>query len=80
LGGGGGGGRDRNNEVMRDSGSIVDVDRRRTQLTIELGSTGRQMTFDVSDGRLMEGLRNGDRIRFEYERRGNDRPVVVAIR
>ncbi len=78
-GGGWGSGGGSYNEI-RDSGRVVDVDRRRTQVTIELSSTRRRQTFDVSDRRLMDGLRVNDTIRFGYERRGYDRPVIISIR
>lgn len=74
---GGGGG---NLDIVRDSGRILDVDRRRTQLTILLSSNGRRQTFDVSDRRLMQGLKVEDTIRFSYEPRRGDRPVIVDLR
>lgn len=74
--GGSGGG---NVTMQRDSGRVVDVDRRRTQLTIMVDRGGRQ-TFDVVDKRLMEGIRVNDTIRFEWEDRRGERGTIVSIR
>ena len=79
-GGGSGWGGGGTSNVVRESGRIVDVDRRRTQLTIELGSSGRRQTFDVSDRRLMEGLKVNDTIRFAYERRRDGHPIIIDLR
>ncbi len=81
---GGGDDRDRDRdrdrvETFRDGGRVADVDHRRTQITVELDSNGRRQTFDVADRQLMDNLRNGDRVRFEFERRG-DRLVITSLR
>lgn len=60
------------------SGRVVRVDQRRGELVIEVGgSTG---TYGVADKKLLEDVRVGDRIRFEYEDRPGGRKVVTAIR
>ena len=79
---GGGYDRDRDRdrpETLRDGGRVTDIDNRRTQITVELESNGRRQTFDVADKQLMNNLRNGDRVRFEFERRG-DRFVITSLR
>jgi Cu/Ag efflux protein CusF len=66
--------------VLRDSGEVTDVDRRRGQVTVELSSSRRRQTFDVPDRRLLDDLRRGDRVSFEYERRFVGRPVITSMR
>lgn len=77
--GGGWGGGGGSVDVRRDSGRVVDVDRRRTQLTIVIDG-GRRQTFDVAERRLMDSVRVNDTIRFEWEDRRGDRGVIVSIR
>jgi len=58
------------------SGTVRGIDSRRRRITLEVG--GGVETYGVSDGRLLDRLRVGDRIRFEFE----DRPgmdVITAI-
>jgi Cu/Ag efflux protein CusF len=78
---GGGGNRrdDRRGNTYTDSGRVANVDRRRNQVTIDVFSSRQAETFDVPDSRLLDTLRDGDRISFEYERRSN-RLVIVAVR
>ncbi len=57
----------------------MDVDRRRTQLTIVIDG-GRRQTFDVAERRLMDSVRVNDTIRFEWEDRRGDRGVIISIR
>ena len=78
-GGGGWGGGGGSVDVRRDSGRVVDVDRRRTQLTIVIDG-GRRQTFDVAERRLMDSVRVNDTIRFEWEDRRGDRGVIISIR
>lgn len=62
------GGRGGGSNILRDAGLVRDVDQRRSQVTIELASSNRRQTFQVPDRRLLDRLRRGDRVSFEYER------------
>jgi len=58
------------------SGTIRSLDTRRRQITLDVDA--RVTTYAVSNGRLLDRLKVGDRIRFEFE----DRPgmdVIIAI-
>jgi len=55
------------------SGTIQRLDTRRREITLEVD--GRATTYGVSDRRLLDRLRVGDRIRFEFE----DRPGIDVI-
>jgi Cu/Ag efflux protein CusF len=59
------------------SGRVLRVDRRRGEIAID--ADGRQETYRVEDKSLLEQVREGDRIRFEFEDRRGTRNVITAI-
>jgi Cu/Ag efflux protein CusF len=59
------------------SGKVLDVDRRRGEVRIEVD--GRPESYDVEDKRLLEDIRVGDRVRFEIAKHSG-RQVITAIR
>jgi Cu/Ag efflux protein CusF len=58
------------------SGRIVRIGRR----DIVVNVNGREETYSVEDRELLEDLRVGDRIRFEYEDRSGGRRVLTSVR
>jgi Cu/Ag efflux protein CusF len=57
-------------------GEVRRIDGRRGEIAIDVN--GRVETYRVSNKRLLDGIRVGDRIRFEFEDRpGSD--VITAI-
>jgi nucleotide-binding universal stress UspA family protein len=58
-------------------GRLVRVDRRRKELVVDVN--GREEAYGVQDREMLEDLRVGDRIRFEFEERNNGRKVVTKI-
>jgi Cu/Ag efflux protein CusF len=59
------------------SGRVTRVDRRRGEVAIEVD--GREETYSVQDKDLLERVRQGDRVRFEFEDRSNGRKVITGI-
>ncbi len=59
------------------SGRVVRVDRRQKTVLIEDGSS--QRTYRVEDRKLLEGIRVGDKVRFEFEDRPGDVKVITEI-
>jgi hypothetical protein len=59
-------------------GTVRRFDSRRRSVTIEVN--GRDETYATRDGGLLEGIREGDRVRFEVEERAGGSRVVTAIR
>jgi len=58
------------------SGRVKRVDRRREEVAIEID--GHEEVFGVDDPRILDALREGDRVQFEYEQR-NGRKVIVQV-
>jgi Cu/Ag efflux protein CusF len=58
------------------TGRVKRVDRRREEVAIEID--GREEVFGVDDSRILDALREGDRVQFEYEQR-NGRKVIVQV-
>jgi Cu/Ag efflux protein CusF len=63
-------------ERIAASGRVKRVDRRREEVAIEID--GREEVFGVDDARILDALREGDRVQFEYEQR-NGRKVIVQV-
>lgn len=59
------------------SGRVTRVDKRRGEIVIEVD--GRQESYRVDEKRLLEGVRVGDRIRFEFEDRPHGQKVITGI-
>jgi hypothetical protein len=59
------------------SGRVIRVDERRGEIALEVD--GRQETYRVSDKKLLDRVRTGDSIRFEFEDRPGSRNVITAI-
>jgi Cu/Ag efflux protein CusF len=59
------------------SGRVTRVDRRRGQVWIDAGD--REESYRVDDKKLLEGIRKGERVRFEFEDRSLGRKVITAI-
>jgi Cu/Ag efflux protein CusF len=60
------------------SGRVVRIDKKRREVVINTG--GRDETFAVQDKKLLDDVREGDRVRFETEERSSGgRRVIVAI-
>jgi len=76
-GSGGGGGRP---QTLSDRGRVIEINRSRTEVTIALASYNRDERFEVLDRRLLDGVQSGDRVTFEFERRGGGRLVIVSLR
>jgi Cu/Ag efflux protein CusF len=68
--------RSREPERTAASGRVKRVDRRREEVAIEID--GREEVFGVDDARILDALREGDRIQFEYEQR-KGRKVIVQV-
>jgi Cu/Ag efflux protein CusF len=60
------------------SGRVTRVDRGRGEVAIDAG--GSETTYGVDDKRILEDIRVGDRIRFEFEDRPGGRKVITAKR
>ncbi|HKC10847.1 MAG TPA: copper-binding protein [Vicinamibacteria bacterium] len=60
------------------SGRVTRVDRHRGEIAIDAG--GRETTYGVDDKRMLEDVRVGDRVRFEFEDRPGGRKVITAMR
>lgn len=60
------------------SGRVTRVDRHRGEISIDAG--GRETTYGVDDKRMLENVRDGDRVRFEFEDRPGGRKVITAMR
>jgi len=58
------------------SGRVARIDRRRGEIWIDSG--GREEAYGVAEKRLIENVREGDRVRFEFEDRPG-RKVITAI-
>jgi hypothetical protein len=65
--------------ALSDSGRIISVDRRRARIAIDMRSARREQEFEVEDRQMLDAVRAGDPVNFEY-RRVSDRWVVVSIR
>jgi Cu/Ag efflux protein CusF len=59
------------------AGRVRRVDNRRKEVVVEVD--GRDEVFGVADERMLDDLRVGDRIRFEFEDRTRGRNVITAI-
>jgi Cu/Ag efflux protein CusF len=59
------------------SGRVKRVDRRREEVVIEVA--GRDEVYGVDDIRILDALREGDRVQFEYEERQGGRKVIVRV-
>jgi Cu/Ag efflux protein CusF len=62
------------------SGRVTRVDRRRGEVAIDAGGSETIYGVDDKDKRMLENIRVGDRIRFEFEDRPGGRKVITAIR
>jgi hypothetical protein len=58
-------------------GTVRRIDARRRSVTIDVN--GRDETYATRDSGLLEGIREGDRVRFEVEERAGGARVVTAI-
>ena len=58
-------------------GTVRRFDARRRSVTIDVN--GRDETYATRDSGLLEGIREGDRVRFEVEERASGARVVTAI-
>jgi len=58
-------------------GRVVRVNKRRREITV--GLDGRNESYGVENPKLLEKVRVGDRIRFEFEERAGGRKVITAI-
>lgn len=65
--------------TARAGGRVTDVDRRRGELTIDLRGQRRRVTFEVSDRDMLDRVREGDDVTFDYQQRGRDRWVIVRL-
>lgn len=59
------------------SGRVTRVDRRRNKVWIEVER--REAMYGVDDKRLLDDVREGDRVRFEFEDRPGGAKVITAI-
>ena len=59
------------------SGVITRIDPRGRSVSIEVDR--RETTYRVEDRRLLDDIREGDRVRFEFEERGGGARVLTAI-
>ena len=59
-------------------GTVRGTDSRTRSITIDVN--GRNQTYKARDADLLDGLREGDRVRFEVEERVGGMSVVTAIR
>jgi hypothetical protein len=59
-------------------GRVVDVDFRRSAVTIEVDR--RDETFDLDNRDMLRGVRRGDRVRFEVEERSRGGKAITSIR
>jgi hypothetical protein len=59
------------------AGRVVSLNQSLGRLVVEV--EGREQTYAVEDRDLLDGVKSGDRIRFEVEERGSLKPVVTAI-
>jgi Cu/Ag efflux protein CusF len=59
------------------SGRVTRVDKGRGEIAID--SDGREERYRVDDKRLLEGVRVGDRVRFEFEDRPHGVKVITGI-
>ena len=64
-------------QAATSSGRVKRIDRRREEVVIETG--GHDEVFGVADARILDVLREGDRVRFEYEDREGGRKVIVRV-
>jgi hypothetical protein len=60
-----------------ESGRVIRVDQRRGEIVIEVN--GRQETYRIDDRRLLDRVRVGDRVRFEFEERPRGLRVITGI-
>lgn len=59
------------------SGVITRIDSRGRSVSIEVDR--QQTTYRVEDRRLLDDVREGDRVRFEFEERGGGTRVLTAL-
>jgi Cu/Ag efflux protein CusF len=59
------------------AGRVKRVDRRREEVVIE--TAGHDEVYGVDDTRILDALREGDRVQFEYEEREDGRKVIVRV-
>jgi Cu/Ag efflux protein CusF len=59
------------------SGRVKRVDRRREEVVIE--TSGHDEVYGVDDAHILDALREGDRVQFEYEERDGGRKVIVRV-
>jgi Cu/Ag efflux protein CusF len=71
---GGGGG-----NFYSDYGRVSSVDASRGRITIQMASSGRRQTFDVADRNVLDFVRSGDRVNFDYRREWG-RMVITQLR
>ena len=64
-------------DVRVRNGVITRIVNRNRSVTIDVN--GREETYDVLNSKLLEDARVGDRVRFEFEERGNGRRVLTAM-
>ncbi len=67
--------------VRIDSASVTGIVRRvdRRERSVSIDSGGRPSVYYVDDRRVLEDLREGDRIRFEFEERPDGARVLTRI-
>lgn len=52
----------------------------KTSRSVTIDANGSQQAYAVDDDDLLKPIRNGQRVRFEFEERSNGRKVITAIR
>lgn len=61
------------------SGVITRIDSRGRSVLVSIEVDRRETTYRVEDSRLLDDVREGDRVRFEFEERGGGTRVLTAL-
>ena len=64
-------------EAADIGGRVTRIDRRRRTIAVEVN--GREETFAVRNNDVLDGVQEGDRIRFEVEQRPTGPRIITAI-
>jgi Cu/Ag efflux protein CusF len=66
--------------TLSDAGKLALIDWRQARLTIDMEAAKRRQVFDLASDNLLEGLRTGSRVTFQYQNRTSGNPVITSIK
>jgi hypothetical protein len=79
-GGSGSSGWNQSSSVQTDSGRVTAIDSSGARIKVRLQRNGRTVEYNLADRRMLDAIRVGDDITFDYEPRSYGNPRIVGLK